>query len=249
MLAQAKTRSGMMGDAAGYSQHEAALARNLWRMVPRWWNRAPFMRVIVAISVIFFGFAAVGEAHGADPIKDGGFESPSVPVGSLMRFTNGQAIGAWTVVGASGSVDLISTSYTYDGFTFNAKSGQQWLDLTGASQTATGVAQTFSTKSGSSYKLKFSVGSVYDTGGQVGTNSTVYVMNGSTLIYTAVANGKPGTTTQNWKTFSVTFKATSSKTTLSFINGDPPNDTDCGLDAVSVSPVKSDALLNGLVNR
>ena len=207
------------------------------------------MRMIVAASAMVLGLAGVGQASAANLIKDGSFESPSVPEGSLTRFTNGDRIGPWIVVGASGTVDLISGSYTYDGFTFNAKAGGQWLDLTGASQTATGVAQTFSTISGSSYKLKFSVGSVYDTGGVVGTTSTIYVMNGNTQIYKAVAKGKPGSTSQKWQAFDVAFKAKSSKTTLSFINGDPPNDTDCGLDAVSISAVPPNDLLSGLQTR
>ncbi len=110
------------------------------------------------------------------------------------------------------------------------------------------MAQTFSTVSGANYELKFSVGSVYDPGGPVGTSSTVYVMNGSTPLYTAVAKGKPGTTVQTWKTFTVAFKATFAKTTLSFINGDPSTDTDCGLDAVSVAAVKHADLLGRLRN-
>ena len=205
------------------------------------------MRMFVVLPALLFGFAAAGEARAANLIKDGGFETPVVPDGSLTRFTNGDMIGPWTVVGATGTVDLISSSFTFENFTFPAKSGKQWLDLTGDTQTATGVAQTFATKSGSSYQLKFSVGSVYDPDGQAGTSSTVTVMNGSTQIYKAVAKGKKGSTSQTWHSFTVTFKATSSSTTLSFINGDPSTDTDCGLDAVSLSAAKkADTLLDGL---
>ena len=208
------------------------------------------MRISVALTAILCGFAAAGEARAASLIKDGGFETPVVPDGSLTRFNTGDMIGPWSVVGASGTVDLISKSFTFESFTFTAKSGKQWLDLTGDTQTATGVAQTFATKSGSSYQLKFSVGSVYDPNGQAGTSSTVYVMNGGTQIYKAVAKGKKGSTSQTWHSFTVTFKATASSTTLSFINGDPPTDTDCGLDAVSLSAVKkTDTLMEGLRSR
>ena len=206
------------------------------------------MRIFIGVSVVL-GFVTMGEARAANLIKDPGFETPVVPAGSLTRFTNGDKISAWTVVGASGTVDLITSTYTFDGFVFNAASGKQWLDLTGASQTATGVAQTFATTAGASYLLRFSVGSVYDTGGQVGTTSTVYVMKDGKKIFKAVAKGKPGTTSQAWHAFQVTFKATSSKTTLSFINGDPANDTDCGLDAVSVSAAPANTLLDGLRSR
>jgi hypothetical protein len=206
------------------------------------------MRIAMTLVFLLPCFAAMGEERAANLIQDGGFETPVVPDGGLTRFSNGQMIGPWTVVGATGNVDLISTTFTFEGFTLPAKSGQQWLDLTGDSQTATGVAQSFTTKSGSSYTLKFSVGSVYDKNGQAGTSSTVYVMNGSTQIYKAVAKGKKGSTSQTWHNFSVTFVASSATTTLSFINGDPSTDTDCGLDAVSVSAAKHDALLNGLHN-
>jgi hypothetical protein len=189
-------------------------------------------------------------AH-ANLLKDPSFEKPVVPAGNLSRFTNGQKIGAWTVTGASGNVDVISSTFTYDGFTYNAKAGKQWLDLTGASQTATGVAQTFATITGATYLLTFSVGSVYDTGGVVGTTSTVHVYNGSTLLQTVIGHGKKGTTTQHWTVFKITFTATSAKTTLSFINGDPSNDTDCGIDAVSVVPaanVMDSKMLSGFRN-
>ena len=209
------------------------------------------MRIFVALTAVFFGLAApAGEASAASLIDDGGFETPVVPDGSLTRFNTGDMIGPWTVVGATGTVDLISTSFMFEGFTFSAKSGKQWLDLTGNTQTATGVAQTFPTTSGSRYQLKFSVGSVYDPNGQAGTSSTVTVMNGSTQIYKAVAKGKKGSTAQTWHSFTVTFKASSASTMLSFINGDPSTDTDCGLDAVSVSAVKkADTLLQGLRSR
>ncbi len=81
------------------------------------------MRPNVVLVATAFGLAAMAGAQGANLIKDGGFESPAVPVGSLTRFDTGDKIGPWTVVGASGTVDLISKSYTYDGFTFLAKAG------------------------------------------------------------------------------------------------------------------------------
>ncbi len=210
------------------------------------------MRARSAVTIAFCGFLVPLAAHAANLVKDSSFELPAVPAGNLTRYSNGDMIGPWVVVGASGTVDVISTTFTYDGFTFNAKLGKQWLDLTGASQTATGVAQTIATTVGAKYQLKFFVGSVYDTGGTVGTTSTVHVMNGGKQIFKAIAKGTPGLTTQTWRPFSVTFTATSAKTTLSFINGDPSNDTDCGLDGVSLSLVSGapdSTLVESLRNR
>jgi hypothetical protein len=42
-------------------------------------------------------------------VKDGGFESPVVPDGGLTRFSTGEKAGKWKVIGATGTVDIIST--------------------------------------------------------------------------------------------------------------------------------------------
>ena len=206
------------------------------------------MRAMSQMIIALSAGSVPGTACAANLIRDAGFETPVVPQGNLERFSTGDKIGPWTVIGASGTVDLISTTYAYDGFTFNAASGRQWLDLTGSTQTATGVTQSFATTPGARYRLHFFVGSVYDTGGVVGTSSTVYVSQGSTQIYKAVAKGMPGSTHQTWRGFNVVFTASAARTSLSFINGDPANDTDCGLDAVSVTPVAAAdaALVEGL---
>lgn len=178
--------------------------------------------------------AALGSAKAATIVKDGGFETPVVPVGNLNRYSNGQTIGPWTVVGASGNVDLISSTFVYEGVTFTAHSGQQWLDLTGASQTATGVVQTLHTKAGSSYTLTFYVGTVYDPNGQLGIASTVQVLINGKQVLTAKNAEKSAGMKFVWKQFTTTVVAKSSRTTLEFLNADPPNDTCNGIDDVSL---------------
>src|ERR1700677_628268 len=89
-------------------------------------------------------------------IKNGGFEQPIVGTGSYELFSEGQAFPGWNVVGAAGTVAPISGAYTQDGLRFGAKAGKQWLDLTGLSNTATGVAQRVKTASGRKYQLSFS---------------------------------------------------------------------------------------------
>ena len=76
----------------------------------------------------------------ANLIKNGGFEKPVVPAGGFQDFATGQSFTGWTVSGATGRVSVVSGTFQSQGFTFNAKAGAQWIDLTGdGSKTATGV--------------------------------------------------------------------------------------------------------------
>ena len=167
-------------------------------------------------------------------IKNGGFEKPVVPVGSFDLFSTGQTFSGWHVVGATGSVAPISGQFTSNGFTFDAKSGAQWLDLTGMSNTATGVAQTVPTSAGTTYHLTFWVGNIYDPQGPFGVSSTVKVFVNNVLKLTAV-NSMQSASSQTWKMFTLSIKATSSQTKIAFINGDPSSDNTNGLDQVSLS--------------
>ena len=79
-------------------------------------------------------------------------------------------------MGAAGDVGVVSQTFAQNGFTFPSKSGAQWLDLTGTSQTATGVAQTVTTEPHTPYTISFAVGNVVNPGGIFGTTSTVDVL-------------------------------------------------------------------------
>jgi hypothetical protein len=137
------------------------------------------------------------------------------------------------VTGANGNVAVVSGTFTQNGFDFPAEAGNQWLDLTGVSNTATGVTQSVTTVSGASYILTFWVGNVYDPGGIFGTTSTVDVSADGTQIK-AATNSEMGTT-QMWKKFKVHLTASSTSTSITFLNGDPSNDTNNGLDGISLS--------------
>ena len=180
-------------------------------------------------------------------IKDGGFETPPTPPGSYNKYGLGETFGPWTVTGAEGGVATVASGFMQSGFTFKAKKGKAWLDLTGVSDTATGVAQTVQTNPGATYTLTFWVGNIYDPTGIFGTTSTVDVYDGTALLLRAVNVKKSKTHSQVWQAFTVNFTATASKTTLSFINADPSNDTNNGLDDVSVAPAGTHApLASGL---
>ena len=54
-------------------------------------------------------------------IQNGGFEKPVVPVGSDENFGTGSTFSHWTVIGAEGSVAVLSGKLVYDGLGFPAR--------------------------------------------------------------------------------------------------------------------------------
>ncbi len=175
----------------------------------------------------------------ANLITNGSFETPVVTTGSFTTFASGSTgITGWTVVGASGGVAIVSGTFAQECCTFPAEDGAQWLDLTGLStNSAEGVQQVVATTAGTQYTLSFWVGNIFDPNGIFGTTSTVKVLVGGiggTLIDTAT-NSSTTTGTQSWEQFTTSFTATSSSTTLDFINGDPSSDNSNGLDNVSLN--------------
>jgi hypothetical protein len=137
-------------------------------------------------------------------------------------------------VGATGNVAIASGAFEQGGFTFPAAGGSQWLDLTGNSNTATGVAQTVATTVGTAYTLTFYIGNVDDPGGVWGTTSKVNVFVDGTQVYAATNSRGAGQTKLVWQKFSTTITATSEHTTIAFMNGDPPTDNSNGLDLISL---------------
>jgi hypothetical protein len=193
--------------------------------------------MVAGLTACVLCLSTMGATASATPtnlVHNGSFESPVIPPGSARVFATGQTFSHWTVTGASGNVGSVSGTFTQNGFTFPAKAGHQWLDLTGVTQTATGVAQTVATTAGTHYSLSFAVGNLVDPGGIFGTASTVKVSVDGSPIFTAVNSKGAGSTKQVWKSFKVAFTASSASTIISFINGDPSNDTDNGLDAVKL---------------
>jgi hypothetical protein len=87
----------------------------------------------------------VNSAPGANLIKNVSFEKPVVVAGTYQLLANNETFSGWKVIGATGDVSLVSGTFTQGGFTFPPAGGSQWLDLTGNSNTATGVQQTVAT--------------------------------------------------------------------------------------------------------
>jgi hypothetical protein len=190
--------------------------------------------VVLAVGALI---ASSGTAQAAASLtRDGSFEKPAVAGGGFKDFTAGQSFAGWRVVGAKGDVAIVSGKYSSAGMTFDAKAGQQWMDLTGfESNTPTGIAQTFSSMPHAVYHLTFWVGNVYDPGGVFGVSSKIKVYVNGVRKLTAKNALRTSRLQQVWKKFTLTIRATSSRTTISFVNGDPHSDNSNGLDAVRVS--------------
>jgi hypothetical protein len=168
-------------------------------------------------------------------IVNGDFSAPVVGPANYSLIATGQSFEGWRVVGATGDVAVTSGTFVQNGFTFDADGSAQDLDLTGISNTKTGVSQAVPTTPGTRYRLSFAVGNVYDPGGIFGVSSTqaVYV-NGVRILTATNARGR-GSTRQVWENFSTSFNATSTVTRIEFLNEDPPTDTANCLDAVSLT--------------
>jgi hypothetical protein len=176
--------------------------------------------------------------------ENGDFLRPAPKKGTFQLIDTGERYGTWRVVGAAGSVSWTSGSYQHQGFSFvgQGTATNSWVNLANMSQSATGIAHfPVSTPVGSNFTLSFYVGNIYDPGGVYGTSSTVAVYENSRLLGTFTNSDGMGTTTENWKFFTITFAADAPWTTISFINGDPPGDLNCGIDNITFAPAEGDA--------
>jgi hypothetical protein len=191
-------------------------------------------------QVLMIAIAAIAASPGyADNlIKNGSFEKPVVPDGGDQEFSTGSKFNSWTVVGQASNVAVVSGDQVSGGYSFLAKKGAQWLDLTGAfGNSATGVQQTIKTQPGATYSLSFYLGNIFNPGGELGVDSTVtvYVDGASAGTFT---NSKDGGDKLVWQKFSTEFVAQNAKTKVAFISGDPSTDNSNGLDGVTVSLAK-----------
>jgi len=153
-------------------------------------------------------------------VADCGFEAPLVPDGGMQTFSVGQTLGGWTVVGANGNVTLMSGSAADMGFQFSAHDGQQMIDLTGTTRTATGVAQDVATTPGTTYELSMWVGNIVDPSGYYGVYGNVKVTVDGVQVLLASNNDGDHLTVVTWEPFFVRFTASKDSTNIGFINDD-----------------------------
>jgi len=195
------------------------------------------MQKIATLVTVLVLFAAVDAR--AD-VTNGSFEitTPAVPAGSFVNFLTGSTgITGWTVVGAPNTeVSVVNTTFAQECCTFPAENGSNWVDLTGdgTNSDTEGVEQTVATNIGDLYSLSFFVGNVFDPAGIFGIASTVDVFENGVSLGAFENSCTTCTTKLTWQQFTTTFKATSTSTTLEFLNGDPITDNSNGLDNVSL---------------
>ncbi|MDT7933793.1 MAG: DUF642 domain-containing protein [Sphingomonadaceae bacterium] len=194
------------------------------------------MRFALIVSAALFATSA----H-ANLITNGSFETPRVALGGYAQFFAGQSFGGWTVSGSD--VVLIEQSYseTDDGntVTFNADTGVQALDITGAGNSGLNrISQTVVTRPGKRYALSFAVGVANDfNGGRFGTPSSIRAYAGGNLLGTFTNSTLlPGGV--NFRLFTTSFVAPSASTTIEFENatagGDAGGNYYAGLDSVDL---------------
>ena len=195
---------------------------------------SPFIRA--ALVAIILGSVSAAFCQ-TNLIKNGSFERPVAPYRGYRPFSTGKTFSHWQAIGDPGNVSVVNGTLTSPQvYSFPAWSGSQWVDLSGESQTATGIAQTVATTPNSGYTLTFYVGNMYDPSGPFGVSSTVNVLVDGQQVFQATNSKGKMRTALTWQRFTTTIMATSSQTTIAFINGDPSTDFVNGLDAVSLVP-------------
>lgn len=189
------------------------------------------LRRSAGVGILCSTFAVWGGAA-ASLFVNGGFEAPAVPTGGFQIISTGSSFAGWNVVGAAGNVAPVSGAFTQGGLSFPAQEGNQFVDLAGGSNTATGIEQAVATSAGIVYDLTFWVGNMVNPGGLFGLTSTVELfVEGASLGLFTNANGA-GTGRLDWQQYGISFTALDSSTSIRFLNRDGSADNVNGLDNV-----------------
>ena len=191
--------------------------------------------LLSAVAAVF----VAGPAFAASNlVVNGGFEAAPSPANGYILYAGGATFPGWTATGHD--VGTIDGGYSEGGLVFNANSGNNAIDLTGAGNTgaADGITQTIATIAGKRYTLTFFVGNASPTGGNASSYLSpstldLSINSGAISSYTNSDDTAFGI---NWKSFSTTFTATG-PTTLAFSNGTVSTDNYLGLDDVSATAV------------
>lgn len=134
-----------------------------------------------------------------------GFEEPVVASGSSQLLSTGSGFPGWSAAGAPGKLAPIGAAFTSRNLSFPAKAGAQRLDLTGTTQSATGVAGSC-TAVGTWVHVTPDIGSTTWTigpGGQaqetgIGNATGTAALSGQVLTITFVASDTVTTGVYSW---------------------------------------------------
>ena len=190
---------------------------------------------IVALALAGFGLSA------SAAIANGSFEAPILGAGATTTYAVGStAITGWTIVGPvvpvlNANVQLVDETYASPGFDLSASDGNQWVDLTGMSETiGHGVETSFQSVVGASYVVTFDVGRLLSR-----TPASVELkVDGISVVVSTNTGAIVVGDVMNWQSFSVPFTATLTTPTLTFLgsSANGGNPTLAGLDNVAVVP-------------
>ena len=187
--------------------------------------------------ILLLLFLAASLAAAPNLIVNGSFEQPNLTGNTTNEiFTPGShGIDSWVVTGFGPSQVSVNRDTQMDGnLTFNAHTGDQSLNLTGASPgEAAGVRQVVQLVKGEEYKLTFWVGNQDNNSVNYPIDaSAALLVDGQFIdIYT---NGHNTHNEVNWREFSYTFTATKINTSIEFQNATLTFEHYVGLDTVDL---------------
>jgi choice-of-anchor C domain-containing protein len=176
---------------------------------------------MIAVIVLLVGATTAG----AEQIVNGGFELPSLPVGTDFVGVTGDFITGWTIPD-SWTIDLVRDYWP-------AFQGSQSIDLDGNSGIGATILQSFATVPGHRYSLSFAYANNTDASTATGR---VQVLGTTTLLDTTLTHSGSTGDDMNYLTYARRFTADSQQTTLQFTHVWSPHfGQGLALDAVSVT--------------
>lgn len=177
------------------------------------------------------------------------FETPVItsnncgggPPASCEGFNIGGNIGGWIVVGhpaPPGLFPIVLETNAFRsgaGIPFTSEDGNQNIDLSGSgNQGAEGLEQTVTTVPGTPYVLSFYIGNEDNTVPNFPENSSADLFLNGVNEGNFVSSGNVFHDL-SWAHFTVDFVATTTSTTVEFINTTPADDNETGLDNVTLT--------------
>lgn len=193
------------------------------RAVP---TRISISRVLVLAAVAATSIATAAQAN---LLTNGSFETPGGNYAQI--FTGGEPTGfGWSVT--TGNVETMGNSF-WSPHPLTAYDGTQLLDLVGVG-TSGGISQSFATTAGDVYEVTFAYAN--NSGSGPSASAGVTVVDGvTTLLSTLVTHSTTTADSFNWTIADMTFVASGSSATLSFLDTSHLDGGGIYLDAVSVT--------------
>ena len=197
---------------------------------------------VCALSVSLYGIAAIGAAASADNLVDNGdfanaanvFKSNTPQGGDDIQTSGGTKIPGWTNVAKFVNELWVGPTNSYN-LTSSSKNGSGYfLDLTGQANAKPygGIEQKIATTPGMGYTLTFDLGAstLYNSSG-AGEAALTASATGSSVLVSKLFSLSP-TSSNEWKTESLTFIADSNSTTIEFLADSNNTSQYTGLDNV-----------------